>query len=486
MDNNSYVEEDTRSNSEFLADLNDEFHDRALFANQKSFYKRSRRVGSAKKPMDKSNETFFACGKLGKYKGLKAEIDIITKKIDAMSKGKSEKGLVAESFDWDEKSVSSDDEGVTRVKAFMAIAEDEPSVGKTDQGPARPVVIREPESRRLQPLLEINPGDQDEGQAGPNLSNQDEGQAGPNPGDQDEGQAGSNPGDATESQPQSSHVGILEEPASSSGTMSSLQNLEKDLSFTDQFFVEKPQEEEPGKTNAEAEVQSMISVPIHQDTSSVPPMTTPVIDLTNTSDPIFEKRIGELEQHMTDLIQNSLAREERLDKQRTQLYNLENLNIPHKVNQAVDEIVTDAIDWKSLELDYPNQRLAYQEEARKKRRQRRDVPRTPSGSPHSQPPPPPPPAGASGAPSTSGASGYESFGVSRAQELSLTDSLMQDDSIPDEQVHLSDDEDSGNDHLPKADSRKDWWKPLPEEERPATPEPSWIIPSSNVSAIENN
>ncbi|GJZ82038.1 hypothetical protein Tco_0647032 [Tanacetum coccineum] len=57
---------------------------------------------------------------------------------------------------------------------------------------------------------------------------------------------------------------------------------------------------------------------------------------------------------------------------------------------------------------------------------------------------------------------------------------MQDDSIPDEQAHLSNDEDSGNDHLPKADSRKDWWKPLPEEERLATPKPAWIIPSSNV------
>ncbi|GKD07828.1 hypothetical protein Tco_1187513 [Tanacetum coccineum] len=53
-------------------------------------------------------------------------------------------------------------------------------------------------------------------------------------------------------------------------------------------------------------------------------------------------------------------------------------------------------------------------------------------------------------------------------------------------VHLSDDEVSGNDHLPKADSRKDWWKPLPEEERPATPKPDWIIPSSNVSDVENN
>ncbi|GKF64419.1 hypothetical protein Tco_0187867, partial [Tanacetum coccineum] len=138
--------------------------------------------------------------------------------------------------------------------------------GERTQGPARPVVIREPDSGRLQPLPEvqgkgkekvveeqaahdlltlqtpkkkspadqfifqrrtpmptdaelaltdsetesdnevpkINTGDQDEGQAGPNPGNQDEGQAGPNPHDQDEDQAGSNPGDAAESQPQSS------------------------------------------------------------------------------------------------------------------------------------------------------------------------------------------------------------------------------------------------------------------------------------------
>ncbi|GJU98775.1 hypothetical protein Tco_1328046 [Tanacetum coccineum] len=176
---------------------------------------------------------------------------------------------------------------------------------------------------------------------------------------------------------------------------------------------------------------------------------------------------------------------------------------------------------KSLELDYSNQRLADQEEARKKRQKRSDIPRTPPGSPPSLPPPLPPPAGASGAPGTSGASGssqlppspppfpststsgaaqqqgskapssskmaastsqsmawtisntrFESTDFTTAQELSPTDSPMQDDSIPDEQVHLSDDEDFRNDHLLKADSRQDWWKPLPEEERPATPEPA--------------
>ncbi|GJT90671.1 retrovirus-related pol polyprotein from transposon TNT 1-94 [Tanacetum coccineum] len=49
-----------------------------------------------------------------------------------MNKGKSKKGLVVESFDWDEESVSSDDEGVTTFKALMAIADEELSVGRAD------------------------------------------------------------------------------------------------------------------------------------------------------------------------------------------------------------------------------------------------------------------------------------------------------------------------------------------------------------------
>ncbi|GJZ94832.1 hypothetical protein Tco_0667035, partial [Tanacetum coccineum] len=446
--------------------------------------------------------------------------------------------------------------------------------GAQTQGPARPVVIREPESGRIQPLLEeqrkgkekvsdeqaahdlltlqtpqkksladqfifqrcppmptessthaespsidaelnltkseiesdeeaskINVGNQ-EGQAGPNPGIQDEGQTGPNPGEQDEGQARPNPGIAAESQLQTSHVVhagpnldrmdlgtsdalTQQKPEQmdedSTGTLSSLQNLDKDLSFTDQFFMENPHEEESGKTNAETEVQLMVSVPIHQDTSSVPSMTTSVIDLTSmqsdspiptsttttsiiittttlplpppqsTIDPILVHRIGELEQYITDLVQNNLALEERLEKHRSRLYKLENLNIPYQVNKSVDEIVADAVDWamqvplracfrdlptvdmkeiiqqrmlkddsykahtvhndlykalhKSLELDYSNQRLADQEEARKKRRKKRDVPRTPPGSPPSQLPPPPPSAGVSGALGNSRASG---------------------------------------------------------------------------------
>ncbi|GJR89142.1 hypothetical protein Tco_0213153 [Tanacetum coccineum] len=72
----------------------------------------------------------------------------------------------------------------------------------------------------------------------------------------------------------------LKEPTNSAGTLSSLQNLDREFSFTNQFLKEKSQEDEPKKTNIKSEVQSMVTIPIHQDTSFVPLMTTPVIDLT--------------------------------------------------------------------------------------------------------------------------------------------------------------------------------------------------------------
>ncbi|GJV86466.1 retrovirus-related pol polyprotein from transposon TNT 1-94 [Tanacetum coccineum] len=91
----------------------------------------------------------------GKYKGLNAEMAVLTQRINKLSKGKnekgkgdkgkSEKGLIAESFDWDDESVSSKDEGTTKFKAFMAIAEDKPSVEKGDARSA-PMIIFDSEA----------------------------------------------------------------------------------------------------------------------------------------------------------------------------------------------------------------------------------------------------------------------------------------------------------------------------------------------------
>ncbi|GKA90790.1 hypothetical protein Tco_0812660 [Tanacetum coccineum] len=120
-DSNSDVKEDTKSSKEFLADQNLEFYDRALLANQKRFSKRLWRVGATRKPMDKSKETRFAF-----------ELTLLTQMIEAVSKQKNEKGLVVESFNSDEESLSFKDEGTTTVKAFMAIAKDEPVMGNND------------------------------------------------------------------------------------------------------------------------------------------------------------------------------------------------------------------------------------------------------------------------------------------------------------------------------------------------------------------
>nr|GEU80914.1 integrase, catalytic region, zinc finger, CCHC-type, peptidase aspartic, catalytic [Tanacetum cinerariifolium] len=250
----------------------------------------------------------------------------------------------------------------------------------------------EKESDNIVP--KINTGDQDEGQAGPNPGNHNEGQAGPN-----------------------------------------------------------PSEVEPGKTNAEAEVQSMVLVPIHQDTSSVPPMTTLVIDLmmSQSGSPLPTSTTA------TSIITTTTSlppppQQSTTDPTLVKQTWVSAVQIGESQYSPPDhKKLYDALE-KSLERDYSNQLLSDLEEAHQKKRKRRDVPRTPFWSPLPQPPPPAPPADAYGAPGSEAPSSskfaalapqsmawttsntrYESAGISRTQKLSHTDSLTQDDSIPDEQ-----------------------------------------------------
>ncbi|GJT58126.1 hypothetical protein Tco_0993180 [Tanacetum coccineum] len=62
---------------------------------------------------------------------------------------------------------------------------------------------------------------------------------------------------------------------------------------------------------------------------------------------------------------------------------------------------------------------------------------------------------------------------------------IDDVAIPDD-VHLSDSKDTGADHLPKIKTRPDWLKPLPEKEVPKTTEPDWFIPPNDLPETENN
>ncbi|GKF52158.1 hypothetical protein Tco_0148625 [Tanacetum coccineum] len=93
--------------------------------------------------------------------------------------------------------------------------------------------------------------------------------------------------------PADEHV-LLEDPLSSTGTLSSMKNLEDTYAIGDQFINDKSTNDEPGKLNVEAEVVSMVTVLIYQASSSVPPLFKPVIDLSppkptssTTQAPIF-------------------------------------------------------------------------------------------------------------------------------------------------------------------------------------------------------
>ncbi|GKC11540.1 hypothetical protein Tco_1008322, partial [Tanacetum coccineum] len=433
---------------------------------------------------------------------------------------------------------------------------------------------------------EINPEAQDEGQAGPTPVNNPVVHAGPNlehmnfeatdaPTQQileqmDEGFiANAYPNVQENLKLTVEEQVILEEPASSIGTLSSLQYLTKDFSFGDQFFNDKPSEAENEKTTAENEVESMVSITIHQDTSTIPFMTSPVIDLIprpdsfnehrslpatatvtattttttittltlppqpqqGSSDSILIQRIGELEQHMADLVQANLALEERMDKHGSRLYKLENLDIPHQMSKAVDETVTDAVDWaiqaplndrfrdlpeadmkeilhhrmwefnsykahedhkklyealeKSMDCDHTDKLLTDLAEARRKKKRRQDLPKTPHGSPPHQPPLPPLPATAPSSSKTAVSAKYTDWTTTdtrlKPSVSSIPEDLhMDDDADLDEQVHSSNDEDIGNDHIPNVNLKQDWWKLLFEEDRPSTPEPAWSIPSSDI------
>ncbi|GJV03088.1 hypothetical protein Tco_1336657 [Tanacetum coccineum] len=92
-----------------------------------------------------------------------------------------------------------------------------------------------------------------------------------------------------------------------------------------------------------------------------------------------------------------------------------------------------------------------------------------------QDPPPPPPNSDLKAPSSS----YKQKSAPHSEQP------VEDVPIPDD-VNVSGSEDTVTAHLPKIKTRPNWLKPVPEEDRPATPEPDWVIPPDELLKPENN
>ncbi|GJX05787.1 hypothetical protein Tco_0193719 [Tanacetum coccineum] len=353
-----------------------------------------------------------------------------------------------------------------------------------DEGQARSDPGKTPESR---PLLERVLIEEDQARSNPGQSNMV--QAGPNPEPMHEDFVATFYPQVHESLKHTTEEHVhIENPLSSFGTLSSMKNLDDAFTFGDQFLNDKPTEEEPGKANVETEVESMVTVPIHQDSLSAPPLSTPIIDLTppkpvsppaqepvftattatttttlplpppplqqSTIDPTLATRVSALEQ-----IRANFKKKHKLQDQTTQallsrVFTLENhdlyLKIDNCVNETVKEVVHNALQAPIRERFKELSKFEMKEIIHDRMFE--------SGSYRSHP-----------------------------QHAALYDAIEPVDDVPiPDDVHISDLEDTNSAHLPKIKSRPDWLKPVPKEETPETPEPEWVIPPNELPKTENN
>nr|GEV34250.1 integrase, catalytic region, zinc finger, CCHC-type, peptidase aspartic, catalytic [Tanacetum cinerariifolium] len=227
---------------------------------------------------------------------------------------------------------------------------------------------------------------------------------------------------------------ILEELASSTGTLSSLQHLAKDLSIGDLFFNDKPSEVDNEKTTAEIKAESMVFVTIQQDTSI--PMKTLIINLTSRPDSLN--------------IQDNKHLEERLDSHKARLYTLENLDIPQRPPPPPPPVGPSGTS-RSLKA---------------------------SGSSQVLPPPLPPPSTnqegqshGSTAPSSSKTAALAEYKTWTMNDTRIrlcvsstpSDLHIDEDMALDAQIHSSDDEDIENAYILKASALASTYSPLPED-----------------------
>ncbi|GKC79574.1 hypothetical protein Tco_1130348 [Tanacetum coccineum] len=211
----------------------------------------------------------------------------------------------------------------------------------------------------------------------------------------DQDQAGSDPGETHEFQPPPEHVLMDEDQAGPKLGISHValigpdpkpthdefmadlypKNPEDAYAIKDQFINDKSTNDELGKLNVEAEVVSMVTVPVYQASSSVPLLSTPVIDLSplkptssttqapiftattttttttlpppsqqqSTIDSVLVARVTTLKQKFAAFEQKSESLDDTTQNLRSRVFTLELRDLPHKINEAIRENVKEVV-----------------------------------------------------------------------------------------------------------------------------------------------
>nr|GEV53170.1 hypothetical protein [Tanacetum cinerariifolium] len=219
--------------------------------------------------------------------------------------------------------------------------------------------------------------------------------------------------------PDKEHVHV-ENPLSSTEALSSMKNLDS-FTFSDQFFNDKPTEDDLGKTTMETKVESMVTVPIHQVLSSVPPLSTPVIDLT----PLKPKR-HKLQDKTVQALQAPLKERFRELSEADMKEIIHDRMFESGSHRSLPEHVAfyEALE-ASIERDNRDEFLAEKDKSPWKTTHTRDVPSS----------------------------------SSKKKTASQSGQPVKDVPILDD-VHFLDTKDIDVAHLPKIKSRPDWLKPI--------------------------
>ncbi|GJY81762.1 hypothetical protein Tco_0494513 [Tanacetum coccineum] len=301
-----------------------------------------------------------------------------------------------------------------------------------------------------------------------------------------------------------------------------MKNLNDAYTIRDPFLNDKSTEDEPRKLIVDSEAVSLVTVLIYQAFSLVPPLSTPVIDLSPLNKhlppaPFFERTTTTTTKtlppppqqqsttdsesryhheasglpHQNKQIENKVVKEDvqvaLQDPLRDRFRELPEADMKEILHQRMFEIGT----YKSLPEHvalYEALEASIERANREEFLAEKDKSRKRCHNDHDPPPPLPdsdlskkrrhafdasgstqPPAPQSLAWKTSHTREAPSSS-SKQKSAPHSEQPVEDVPIPDD-VNVSGSEDTDTVHLPKIKTRPDWLKPVPEEDRPATPEP---------------
>nr|GEV96272.1 hypothetical protein [Tanacetum cinerariifolium] len=143
---------------------------------------------------------------------------------------------------------------------------------------------------------------------------------------------------------------ILEDPLSSSETLFSMKIMDDTYTFGDRFFNDKSTEDEPGKQNVDAKVVSMmVASPLlepfitttTETTTTTLPLPLPP-QQQSTTDSELVARVTALEKKFSDLAQKIQTLDNTTQNLGSRVFTLQLWDLPHKINQTVNEVVKEA------------------------------------------------------------------------------------------------------------------------------------------------